>query len=175
MAKAKYALLFLLFGFSTVKVTPTSHEKLDWLNMGDLSQKMKENPRPVLIDLYTNWCNWCKVMDDGTYRNHQVVDYIKSHFYAVKLDAQAKEVVDWKHRTYGYNPGYQVNDFALFVTEGNPGFPTTVIVPDEKSSPLVVPGYLDATEIEPVLKYFGEGAYKTESFSEFKAKFKASW
>ena len=173
--KVKYVLIFFLFSFSVVKVTPTSHEKLDWLNMEDLPTKMKEAPKPVLIDLYTNWCGWCKVMDDKTYRNEKVVAYIKDHFYAVKLDAQSKQVVDWKNRSFSYNPGYQVNDFALFVTAGNPGFPTTVIVPDEKSPPLAVPGYLDAEEMEPVLKYFGEGAYRTESYSEFKSNFKASW
>jgi thioredoxin-related protein len=176
MAKVgKYALIFFLFSFSTTKVTPTYHAKLEWLNMDELGLKLKENPKPVLIDLYTNWCSWCKEMDNETYRNPEVVSYINDHFYPVKLDAESKDVVQWKARTFKFNPGYNLNEFALYVTSGDPGFPTTVIIPDQKSEPQAVPGFLNPNELEPVLKYFGEGAYKTESYSEFKSNFKASW
>ena len=56
-----------------------------------------------------------------------------------------------------------------------PGFPTTVIFTDDNSDPISIQGFLEPKEIEPILKYFGEGAYKTESFEVFKTTFKSSW
>lgn len=173
--KRKLILVFFLFGLSSAKVTPTGHDKLDWMNMNELSVKMKSENKPVLIDLYTNWCYWCKVMDKKTYSNSKVISYINDHFYPVKFNAESKEMVQWKDKQYNYNDSYKINDFALYVTAGQPGFPTTVIFPDEKSDPVAISGFLEPKEIEPILKYFGEGAYKTENYNVFKSTFKASW
>ena len=101
--------------------------------------------------------------------------YITDHFYPVKLDAETKENIEWKSKTFNYNESYKVNDFAMYVTSGQPSFPTTVILIDEQSDPVAIPGFLEPKELEPILKYFGEGAYKTESFQVYKMNFKPTW
>ncbi len=173
--KMKFVLAACLIILCSAKVTSTVHDKLDWLKMDELTEKMKSNPKPVLIDLYTNWCYWCKVMDKKTYSNSKVISYISDHFYPVKFDAESKGIVQWKNKEYNYNDNYKINDFAMYVTSGQPGFPTTVIVPDEHTDPVAISGFMEPKELEPVLKYFGEGAYKTQNFIEFKSTFKSSW
>lgn len=168
-------LVFFLFSLCSAKVTPTTHDKLNWMNMNELSEKMKSADKPVLMDLYTDWCYWCKVMDKKTYTNSKVISYINEHFYPVKFNAESKNMVQWKGKDYNYNETYKVNDLALYVTQGQLGFPTTVIIPDEKSEPIAVAGFLEPKELEPILKYFGEGAYKTKSYEVFKSTFKKSW
>src|SRR4051812_5396973 len=95
---AKYMTLVLvacLFTLSSSKVITGSREKPDWMKLDELNEKIKSAPKPVIIDLYTNWCYWCKVMDKKTYTSAKVISYINEHFYAVKLDAESKEVVQW--------------------------------------------------------------------------------
>lgn len=173
--KTNFLLLISLVILCSAKVKPTAHDKLDWMKMNDVALKMKSDQKPVIIDIYTNWCYWCKVMDKKTYANAKVIAYIKDHFYAAKLDAETKEIVEWKDKKFIFNEQYKVNDFALYASSGDLGFPTTVIIPDKNSAPISFQGFLGPKEIEPVLKYFGEGAYKNESYVVYKSNFKASW
>ncbi|MEO7394699.1 MAG: DUF255 domain-containing protein [Chitinophagaceae bacterium] len=173
--KMKIILAACLIILSSAKVNPSHREKLDWINMSELSTQLETEPKPILIDLYTNWCYWCKVMDKKTYNNSKVIAYISDHFYAVKLDAESKDIVNWKKREYKYNTNYKINDFALYATSGELGFPATIIIPDIHSEPISVPGFLEPKEIEPILKYFGEGKYKTQNYTVFKSTFKSTW
>jgi len=175
MQKLKPALFFCLIILCSATLKTGSNEKIAWLKIDDISSKVKEQSKPVLIDLYTDWCHWCKVMDKTTYANPKVVAYINEHFYSSKVNAETKNAVNWKDKIYKYNAKYQINDFALFITYGRTSFPTTVIIADESAQPIPIAGYLKPKELEPILKYFGEGAYKTMNYPQFEKTFKSSW
>ena len=38
-------------------------EKINWISIAQLNELYAKNPKPVLIDIYTDWCGWCKEMD----------------------------------------------------------------------------------------------------------------
>ncbi len=173
--KVVFAFIGCLFIFSFAKVKPTEKEKINWLTMDEVNAKMKTDPKPVLIDIYTTWCYWCKVMDKRTYSNSKVASYINQHFYAVKLNAETKEPVIWNNKNYNYDEANKVNDFALYATQGQLSFPNTIIFPEIRETPAAIPGFMEPKEIEVILKYFGEGYYKTQNFNEYSANFKAKW
>ncbi len=175
MPNIKFLLVLSLFILTSAKVIEPSSTKLTWLNLEEVSSKIKDQPKPVIIDIYTNWCHWCKVMDKTTYGNEKVGQYINEHFYAAKVDAESKENLKWRNNTYPFNEQYRVNEFALYATNGQVSFPTTLIIPDENAAPIPIAGFMDPKEIEPILKYFGEGNYKTKTFTEFQKDFKPEW
>ena len=39
----------------------------------------------MIIDLYTDWCGWCKVMDRNTFTDSDVISHINNNFVAIKL------------------------------------------------------------------------------------------
>lgn len=175
MQKLKPALFFSLIIFCCVSFKTGSNDKIIWLKIDEASLKAKSVSKPILIDLYTDWCYWCKVMDKKTYANSKVVAYINEYFYSVKLNAETKDAVNWKDKIYRYNNKYQINDFSIFLTYGRASFPTTVIIADDASAPIPIAGFMEPKEIEPILKYYGEGAYKTMNFPQFEKTFKSSW
>ena len=170
-----FALIGCLFIFCSAKINPSEKERINWITLDEVNLKLKTENRPVLIDLFTDWCYWCKVMDKKTYSDPKVIAYINQHFYAVKVDAETKKKLLWNEKNYNYDAGNKINEFALYVTQGQLGFPTTVIFPDVKKEPASVPGYMNPKEIEAILKYFGEGKYKLENFETFSANFKSTW
>ena len=176
MPRLAVFLLSGIFIMCSSAITRTSvKEKIQWLTIAEVNDKMKNEPRPVLIDLYTNWCYWCKVMDKKTYNNNKVIAYINENFYAIKLNAESREPIEWGNKKYIYNARNKVNDFALYLTNGQLGFPTTVIFPQIEKEPAAVPGFMAPKEMEGILKYFGEGSYKTQNYQEFSGTFTTSW
>jgi uncharacterized protein YyaL (SSP411 family) len=147
---------------------------VEWMTVGQAADKLQQEKRPVLIDLYTSWCGWCREMDRKTYSSKKVAAYLGEKFYTVKVDAETRAAITWEGRTYAYSSQYRANEFALFLTHGRLEFPTTIIImPGDV--PQAIPGFMEPGDLEPVLKYFGEGAYKTQGFDEYMKGFKKSW
>lgn len=167
--------LIFTFLFSIVVSFVPAKDNVQWLTVAQLKEVYAKEPRPILVDVYTDWCGWCKVMDKETYRNKKVAAYINQHYYAVKLNAETKDSVEWNGKIYGYSKLNKVNELAVFLTYGQLSFPTTVFLTaiDAQSAPLS--GYLKAKEIEVPLKFFGEGIYKTTTFPTYNQHFISSW
>jgi thioredoxin-related protein len=149
-------------------------EAMSWMTVEQAADKLQHEQRPVLIDLYTSWCGWCKEMDKKTYSNSKVAAYLGEKFYTVKVDAETHTVITWQGRTYAYNPQYRSNEFALYLTQGRLEFPTTIIIPPG-DAPQAIPGYLGPKDLELLVKYFGDGAYKTQGFDVYQKSFKGTW
>jgi thioredoxin-related protein len=170
-------LLVLFVGIVTVASAykPKLPAKTRWYSLQDASAELKKEKRPVLIDLYTDWCGWCKVMDKKTYSDKNVVEYLAEKFYPVKVDAESHETIVWKDKTFKFNPAYRTNEFAMFLSNGQLSYPTTVIIPPDSDEPQAIPGYMTPKEFELILKYFGEGIYKKMPFDKYEKQFKGSW
>ena len=159
----------------TTIITTVQNEKLQWLTLAEAEAKTTSQKKAIIIDLYTDWCGWCKVMDKNTYTNPQVVQYIRDKFYPVKLNAETREVLTWRGKEFKYNDMYRVHDYAILLTGGQLSYPSTVILPADGSAPQVIPGYLKAPEMELILKYFGEGHYGKTPFETYRKGFTQTW
>ena len=148
--------------------------KLNWMTLQEVENGLQKEVRPVLIDLYTDWCGWCKVMDKKTYADKNVSSYLQQKFYTVKVDAESRSAISWQGKTYAYNTGYRTNDFAVYLTKGELAYPTTVIIPPD-GEPQAIPGFLSPNEMELIVKYFGEGNFGKVSFETFQKSFKSGW
>lgn len=159
----------------TASFMQPAKEKIQWLTMAEMQAAYSKNPKPILVDVYTSWCGWCKVMDKQTYSNDKVAAYINEKYYAVKFDAESKDSVEWNGKKYGYNEKYKVNDVAMYLLFGELSYPSTVFLPTLDARPAPLAGYLKPKELESPLKFFGDGVYKTKNFPEFMKAFKGGW
>lgn len=186
-------ILLLLLAFSTITLTasagdknknkkpaadkkatakPANENEVHWMTMDEVQAAMKKEPRKVLVDFYTGWCGWCKVMDKKTYSNPEVIKYINAKYYAVKFDAERKDTISFLNKEYGFNPSARANELAVQLMQGRMSYPTTVILMEQFQNPQPIPGYLAVPQMETVLKYIGENAYLTKKWEDFQKDFK---
>ncbi len=177
MQTLKMSLLFVAFflGLTAFNKVSPSKEGTNWISLAEAEKSFAKEKRPILIDLYTDWCGWCKVMDKKTYAHPKVAAYLSKNFYTVKFDAEGKSPVTFNNKTFRFSQQYRTHELAIALTQGNLSYPTTVIIPGDGSQPQVIPGYLEPKQFEKILKYFGEGKYGKVPLQEYDRNFKGEW
>ena len=74
------------------------------LSFADALKQAKKENKLVMVDYYTTWCGWCKVLDKKTYSNQAVGEYADANLVSLKIDAEKGEGVELvrKSKIQGY-------------------------------------------------------------------------
>jgi thioredoxin-related protein len=169
------ALILLLTGLTIPSRAQKAHQKTDktpaiqWVTLEQAAALSKKEPRKIVIDVYTDWCGWCKKMDKGTFADPAVAAYVNAHYYAVKLDAEGRDPITINGKTYKYNAQMRAHEAALALLSGKMSYPSTVYLDENLGILSPVPGYLEAPMFKTILTYFGENHYKQKTFAEYTA------
>ncbi len=157
----------------TISSTPKNDASINWLTWDEAMKKNAVSPRKIMVELYTDWCTWCVKMDKSTFQDPAIVQYINDNFYAVKFNAETREIVSFKGQKFGYiqdgNRGY--NLFSIYLTRGKLTFPSIVFLDETVNNPQPIKGFQSITVMERLLQYFGENYYKKMDWSLFNQSF----
>lgn len=160
------------------ELTPDKEGSLvKWMTLKEALEKNKANPRPMIIDFYTDWCGWCKVMMKNTYSNPDLATYINTNFYPVKFDAETKDTVIYDDEKFGPT-GKEKRDpnaFAVKMLGGKMMYPTTLFMNKSFNFSMLAQGYLETNKLEPMLVFTLEAAFRTCSFDDFKVQFEKAF
>ncbi len=138
---------------------PLGEKTIVWSNIADGSALSASTNKVMLIDVYTDWCTWCKKMDKDTYHTPEISDYVNQKFVPIRLNAESQE-----SRFFG---GQNITDSVLALALGVQEYPTTIFVTPEGTPITSVPGYIPPADFKQMLRFIGEGAYKHMDFEQY--------
>lgn len=150
---------------------------VNWMTLQEAIQKSKTAKRPIFIDVYTDWCGWCKVMDKNTFSDPKVAAILNEKFYAVKFDGEQKEDVQFDGKTFKYvaSGSHGYHELAAALLNNKLSYPTVVFLDEEFAMIQPLAGYLKPEEFHPIVQFIGEGHYKKIKWADFQATYKSPY
>ena len=157
-------------------------QDINWMTFDEALAAQDKNPKKIMMDVYTNWCGPCKMLDKNTFGNEDVIDYVNKNFYAVKFNAEGNEVVTYNNKTFS-NPDYKAelknrrnsaHQLSRYLNVS--AYPTIVFFDEDSKVIAPIRGYQKPQQIELYLKMFSTDKYKElttqDAFNNYAKGFK---
>lgn len=158
----KLALFIIPLFAATIMTLDALPNDLTWLSIGDALESAPQQNKKIVLDVYTDWCGWCKRMDRDVYANSDVAEYMNRKFLASKMNPEKSGKINYNGSEYSLAQFGQ----ALGVR----GYPATVFFNEKGEVLTMVAGYISAPEFLKILTYFGDDHYLTQTWEEFSRK-----
>ena len=131
--------------------------------------------RKMFVDVYTDWCGWCKRMDATTFAHPVIADKLNTNWIPVKVNAERKDSIMINGQWFiNENPDRprSPHQLAVILLNGQMGYPSFALI-DETGRPIqVLQGFQQARQLEMILDFFGTNAYRTTEWEEFQKTFR---
>jgi thioredoxin-related protein len=114
----------------------------------------------AFVDVYTDWCGYCKMMESTTLKAKPVLAELEKNFVSIKFNAESEDQVTWK--------GKKITMRDLSMSWGVEGFPTLLFLNPKGEIIGSFSSYAEADLMINLLKYISSGARERKvSFEEF--------
>lgn len=169
----KYLLVILL---ANIVFLPCAfgQKSIKWMSWEEAIEKSKKEKRKIFVDVYTDWCGWCKKLDQTTFAEEHVAEYINAHYYPVKFDAETEKSILLKGTEYKFvrqgRRGY--HELAASLLQGRLSYPSMVFLDEDFNMIQAIPGYQDTGIFEVIITYFGSNSHRSLPWNKFQSAFK---
>jgi thioredoxin-related protein len=149
--RRRAALLLSLLAVLAIAGAPPAHAAggASWRDWDEGLSEAKAKGKPVLVDVYTDWCGWCRRMDRDVYARDDVRASLEKRFVTVKLNAEAADHAIYRGKDFtsrSLASGFRVT-----------GYPTTIFLRPDGEHIVNVPGYIPAERFLLLLEFIGDG------------------
>ena len=86
----------VIFGFLLALIFSGQGVYSQQVSFENALKTAKKEHKKVIVDIYTDWCGWCKKMDREAYSDEGIKKIIKDDFIYVKLNAEGKGLASLK-------------------------------------------------------------------------------
>ena len=163
--------IYLLFFFVSLQLSAQEH--INWMTWDEAIAANTKLDKPIFVDVYTDWCGWCKRMDATTFLHPTIVKYMNEHYYAVKFNAERTDTIVFSGQTFvneAAGRNRSPHQLAMALLDNKMSYPSYAFIGNPWNK-TVAPGYMGVADFEKVIRYFVEGAPKGLSFEDFSKDF----
>jgi len=182
---------YLVFVFAVMMVWQTRAQQVaeaktspvKWITFEEAVEKSKTEKRKIFIDVYTDWCGWCKVMDKNTFTDPEIAKLLNEKYYAVKFDAEQTADVIFRGTTFKFVPfgNKGAHQLAMALLNNQLSYPNFVFLDEDfRIIPIFenstsVPGYRKPEEFHIFLSFVGGDYFKKTNIQEYQKEYKSPY
>ncbi len=139
-------IVFILIGsllFAQIGVC----ESINWNAYDEGIRKAKLENKKVFLHFRTDWCGYCNQMDNTTFKDQNVIQFLNAHYVSIKVDGDREKKIGKAYKVTGY--------------------PDNRFLDEERKQVHRLPGYLEPNPFLFFLEYVESGSYKTMDPMEY--------
>jgi len=152
----------------TFKDTIPFVDKVKWLSLEKAEKINTKDPKKIMLFLYHDWCIDCKIMLNTTFNQELIANYLNENYYPVMFDVTSKDAVRFNGKVFiNEQKEHPYHQFAVSLLGGKMNVPQMVFINGQNQLISFVSGYFIPKNVEPVLHFFKEDAFKTKKWEEY--------
>ena len=174
----RFWLSFFLLALTLTGWTQEAEQSpVRWMSFEEAMERSKMEKRKIFIDVFTDWCGWCKVMDKNTFSEAAVAKILNEKFYPVKFDAEQTNDIVFNGTTFKFIPSGNkgVHQLAMALLNNQMSYPTVVFLDEEFRMIQPLAGYQKAPEFHKIIQFIGEDYFKKMKWTEFQDVYKSPY
>ncbi|KPQ00564.1 MAG: Thioredoxin-related protein [Bacteroidetes bacterium HLUCCA01] len=154
----KYILPSLLLIAACASPEPDS-TSFEWIEMDRAQELAEKHDKKILVNVYTDWCEYCKKMDQTVYQDSSIIAALGTYYYAVRLNAESDQIITFN--------GEPITHSELAGEMGIRSYPTILFLHPDGELILQINGFMPADDFQNMITYIGEDIYQRRDFHEF--------
>lgn len=171
----KIFLTILISSFTFIAFSQENNEekdKIEWITFEEAIEANSKEQKKFFIDVYTDWCGWCKRMDATTFKDKKIIKLLNENYHTVKLDAEMKDTVRLGKDVFVNekpNQKRHPHQLAIALLNGKLSYPSVVFLDENGNMIQPLAGYQKAENLAPILNFFADNEHLKEgaNFEEY--------
>ncbi len=144
----------------------TDAKKIEWLAFDAAAERAVKQDKHMIVDIYTTWCGWCRVMERETYANPEVAAYLNDNFVLAKVNGESANKLHWD--------GKELTERQFARAVGVTGYPATFFMKPNAELLGGVPGYIKSPDFMIYSRYVATRWYEKGKIQEYVDSLRAS-
>ncbi len=127
---------------------------ITWIDIDKAAVLKNKEEKLYFVDIYTEWCGWCKVMDKETFTDPEVIKLMSEKFHMVKFDAEQTNLVKWEGQEYIYKAGGRkgIHGLAPMLLKNRLSYPSFAILDKDRKPIKTIVGYKKPDQLISAIK-----------------------
>ena len=167
------SMIALLLFVTCLSKSIAQDEGVKWMTFEEALEAQKTEKRKILVDVYTEWCEWCKKMDQSTFKSPFIAKFLNEKFYPVKFDGETERDIEFRGRIYSFvrNGRQGYHELAVELTRARLSYPTIVFLDEDQEVIQALRGFQSSLRFEQIMNYFANDYHKSMPWSKYKENY----